>query len=133
MSPLGRWTAIGAATLGLVTVATWNAGSPSSASDTRLDGSQLFRAKGCATCHAGPDTVSEFDAVFPSLAAAPEWAGTRRPGLNARAYLTESMVAPGAFVSPDFHNGRVGPTTAMPQLPLTDEEINALVDYLLRP
>ena len=41
------------------------------------------------------------------------------------------MAAPGVFISPDFSPGSGGPTTGMPQLPLTSEEIDALVAYLL--
>ena len=47
----------------------------------------------------------------------------------AAAYLAESMRRPDAFISPAWRGG--GPTTAMPQLDLTDAEIDALVDYLL--
>ena len=43
------------------------------------DGAQLFRAKGCATCHDGPDSTAQF-VDFPSLANAPSWAGDRRSG-----------------------------------------------------
>ncbi len=132
MSRLGQWAATGAATLGLITVATWNLGGLSSAADPQLDGGQLFQAKGCATCHTGPDTTASFDAGFPSLANAPDWAGARRPGLTASEYLTESIAAPGVFISPDFRAGQAGPTTAMPQLRLTSEQIDSLVDYLLR-
>ena len=41
------------------------------------------------------------------------------------------MAAPGVFISPEFSPGSGGPTTGMPQLPLTSEEIDALVAYLL--
>jgi mono/diheme cytochrome c family protein len=131
VSPVGRWSAIGAATLGLITVATWNRAESPSAIETPPSGAALFTAKGCATCHAGPDSTAAFDSGFPSLADAPSWAGDRRPDLTAAEYLTESMAAPGVFISPEFRVGQSGPTTAMPQLQLTSEEIDALVDYLL--
>ena len=131
MSAVGRWCAIGAAAFTLITIATWSQGGTPSASGSDLDGGQLFRAKGCASCHAGPDSSASFGAGFPSLVDAGAWAGDRRAHLGARDYLTESIAAPSAFISPVFHPGQSGPTTAMPQLGLSSEEIDALVAYLL--
>ncbi len=92
-------------------------------------GADLFLAKGCASCHVGPDTTPLFSG-FPSLGDASSWAGDRRPGVSAENYLAESMAAPDVFVSPAF-NGGVGPTSGMPQLRLTSDEIDDLVAYLL--
>lgn len=131
MSPIGRWSAIAAAILGLFTISTWHVGDPSPAVAADLDGARLFRAKGCAGCHVGPDSAASSASGFPSLAHATEWAGDRRPGLTATDYLTESIVAPDAFVSPEFRPSQGGPTTAMPHLILTAEEVDALVDHLL--
>ena len=94
-----------------------------------VDGEALFHAKGCATCHTGP-TSSASMGEFPSLAAASSWAGARRPGLSAEEYLDESIREPWAFISPEFH-GSNGPTTAMPQLGLSDAERDAVVAFLL--
>ena len=94
----------------------------------RLDGATLFRAKGCASCHDGPDTTGAHG--FPNLAAAPSWAGTRRDGLSARDYLAESIREPGVFRSPAFRS-EGGPVDAMPLLGLNDAEIDAIVRYLL--
>ncbi len=132
MSRLGQWSAIGAVVLGLITVATWNLGTTSAPAQARPDGAQLFQAKGCASCHAGPDTAASFGSSFPSLVAASEWADDRRPGLTAEDYLAESIAAPNAFFSPEFQPGQGGPTNAMPQLRITNDEIDALVDYLLQ-
>lgn len=131
MSRVGHLCAIGSVVLGTVSIATWPRGDPRAPSaDSRVErGASLFQAKGCASCHTGPDTTALLSG-FPSLADAPAWAATRRPGLSADRYLAESMRAPAAFVSPAF-TGSVGPNTGMPQLPLTDAEIAALVDYLL--
>lgn len=90
-----------------------------------LDGHALFVAKGCSSCHVGPDSTSPTGAG-PPLADAAEWAGTRRPGVGAETYLAESMRDPGRFVSPVL----VG-TAEMPRLALTDDEIDRLVGYLL--
>jgi mono/diheme cytochrome c family protein len=134
VSPIGRLCAIGAMVLAVITIATWDRGEGEAvdASTTVAagagDGAQLFRAKGCATCHDGPDGRAGFD-EFPSLADAPSWAGDRRPGLSAEQYIAQSIRDPGAFVSPAWVGG--GPVTGMPQLGLTEAEIAAIVDYLL--
>ena len=95
----------------------------------RLEGEELFHAKGCATCHTGPDSTAVIGG-FPSLRAASTWAPDRRPGTSAEEYLAESIRAPSAFISPAFDSS-VGPTGAMPELGLTEAEIDALVAYLL--
>jgi mono/diheme cytochrome c family protein len=135
VSPIGRLCAIGALVLAVVTIATWDRGDgeaiadgPTTVETLAGDGAQLFRAKGCATCHDGPDGRAAFD-EFPSLAAAPSWAGDRRAGLSAEDYIAQSIRDPGAFISPAWIGG--GPTTAMPQLGLDETEIAAIVDYLL--
>ena len=93
-----------------------------------LDGAALFRAKGCASCHDGPDSTGSYG--FPSLADARSWAGTRTEGLSADGYLAESIREPWVFSSPAFRSTG-GPVDAMPVLGLNDEEINAIVRYLL--
>ena len=95
-----------------------------------LDGATLFQAKGCATCHSGPASTASMG-EFPALADAASWAGSRRPGVAAEAYLDESIREPWAFISPDFQSSG-GPTTAMPQLGLSDAERDAVVAFLLR-
>jgi cytochrome c551/c552 len=92
------------------------------------DGATLFRAKGCAACHDGPDSTSTFG--FPSLTDARGWAGTRRDGLSAAGYLEESIREPWAYISPAFRPSG-GPVEAMPVLGLHDDEVDAIVDYLL--
>jgi mono/diheme cytochrome c family protein len=130
VSPLGRWCAIGAVVLAALTVVTWNRDGDQAVADApAADGRQLFQARGCAVCHGNPAADVPNDGGFPSLHAAAVWAGERRPGLTADAYLAESMRTPEAFISPAWKGG--GPTTAMPQLNLTDAEIDALVDYLI--
>ena len=135
MSPIGRLCAIGAVVLAVVTIATWDRGEggavadgPTTVEAGAADGAQLFRAKGCATCHDGPDGPAQF-IEFPSLADAPSWAGDRRDGLSAEDYIAQSIRDPGAFISPAWVDG--GPVTGMPQLDLTEAEIAAIVDYLL--
>jgi mono/diheme cytochrome c family protein len=118
-----------ASVVGWQTESTTGATSPATA-DGRLDGARLFRSKGCASCHA-PSDSSPVRGAFPSLVGAAEWAGDRRPGLTAEQYVAESIRAPSAFISPAF-DGPSGGTEGMPDLGLTDEEIDALVTYVLQ-
>lgn len=90
-----------------------------------MTGAALFQAKGCATCHTGPDTTSPVGAG-PSLAAAPSWAGSRIEGVAAEDYLRQSIVAPQVFRSPFAAAG-----SEMPTLALGPDELDALVAYLL--
>jgi mono/diheme cytochrome c family protein len=137
VSPIGRACAIGAIVLAVVTLAAGDRGEGEAVADGTTvvdagvdDGSQLFRAKGCASCHDGPDGHAAFD-QFPSLAHAPSWAADRRSGMTAEEYIAQSIREPAVFISPAWVGG--GPVTEMPRLALTEAEIAAIVDYLLRP
>ncbi len=103
---------------------------PGSAEQARPDGAELFTVKGCATCHTGPGNASMFDAG-PSLVDAASWAGERVEGLSAEEYIEQSIRTPSAVISPAYHVVTGGPR-GMPLLQVSDEEIDALVDYLLR-
>jgi cytochrome c551/c552 len=120
---------LAAAVVGLVATAgsfaAWRTDPPVSTS--ARGGVDLFMRKGCASCHDGPQTTARVP-VAPSLAAVAEWAGERKPGVNADDYVKESIVNPPAFISPEFHQN--GPV-AMPSLALTEAEVNTLVTYLL--
>ncbi|HTH06819.1 MAG TPA: cytochrome c [Ilumatobacteraceae bacterium] len=144
MTRLGQWCAIAGAAIGIVTLATWNLGDSESetvapattdsattepAAGAALDGQQLFQLKGCSRCHLGPDTTPYLNG-FPPLDDAASWAGERKPDLTAEEYLTESMLSPGAFISPMWSGSNNG-TQGMPSLILTEEEVDALVAYLL--
>jgi cytochrome c551/c552 len=132
VSRAGRLAAAAAIVAAAAGVVSWQATSTVSAgTDHRpaTSGAELFKAKGCATCHDGPDTTAQF-VDFPSLRNAAEWAGNRQPGLSAADYLAESIRTPSVFISPAFVTG--GPTSAMPDLAVTDAEVDALVDHLLQ-
>lgn len=130
MTRVGRIAAVIAVAFTVLTIATWSETTNSSVvSDTALVGATLFQAKGCASCHDGPDSNLGVYGV-PSLTDASVWAGDRRPGMSAAEYLAESMRNPSAFISPAFRGG-FGPMTGMPDLNLSDAEIAALVAYLL--
>jgi mono/diheme cytochrome c family protein len=95
-----------------------------------LDGAALFQAKGCASCHDGPESQPLLGG-FPPLTDAADWAATRRDGMSAADYVAESIRSPSAFFSPVWHGG-VGPTDAMPDLGLTQAEIDAIVEHVLQ-
>lgn len=50
--------------------------------------------------------------------------------MTARTYLAESINEPDAFMSPAFAGGN-GPVAAMPNLIVTPEEVDAIIEYLL--
>lgn len=86
-------------------------------------GRSLFYAKGCVSCH-----TKERSAVVnvgPSLVGLADRAATRREGVDAGAYVHESIKTPSAYVVPGYGS------VAMPDLHLTDDEIDALVAFLL--
>ena len=69
--------------------------------------------------------------IGPSLAHAGDWASIRVEGMSAPDYLAQSMLQPSAYLA---GVGRPnGPTTGMPQLQLSDEDVEALVHFLLAP
>lgn len=87
------------------------------------EGAWLFQVKGCAACHAPPDGRG-----YPELSDAAEWAADRREGMTAEEYLTESILDPAAAISPQLTPES---KLTMPRLNVTDEEVDALVAYLL--
>ena len=129
MTRVGRLAAVIAIALTVLTIATWNKSTQSTVRDNSLmAGSMLFKAKGCASCHIGPDSIASIS-VGPPLIGASDWAGNRRPGLSAAQYLAESMRTPSVFISPALGSGF---GASMPNLNLSETEIAALVEYLLR-
>ena len=88
-------------------------------------GEQIFTAAGCAGCHqfAPAGSTGNIGPTLDDLASA---AGDREPGKSAEQYVRESLTDPGAFLAEGFGD-------AMPSFEgrLTDEQIQALVDYLL--
>jgi mono/diheme cytochrome c family protein len=87
----------------------------------------LFLSKGCAACHTIQEIPAARGNTGPNLSDVGRNAGTRKPGTDAKAYITESILQPEAFLSPGFQN-------LMPSFrgQLTPEEQDALVDYLSR-
>jgi len=87
-------------------------------------GALLFATKGCTGCHTHASFPNARMHVGPDLTAVAERAGTRVTGLDARAYIRQSLREPGAY--------RVaGYSTLMPDLKLTDEQVDSLTAFLL--
>lgn len=95
-------------------------------SPTAEYGRMLFYAKGCLGCHSrGSDGSLR---IGPNLAGLAERAGTRVAGLSAADYVRQSLREPQAYVVESFSGG-----VKMPDLDLSDGEVEALVAYLLGP
>ncbi len=117
----------------LLTVASlWPEGTAASSSadgvpaPTVSGGEQLFRTKGCIGCHTLAGIAGTQMQVGPDLTALASRAGSRVEGLSAEAYVRQSLRTPGAFIVPGYTQ------IAMPDLHLSDPEVDALVAFLLR-
>ena len=113
--------------LAVLAVTTWGGASGGGARPA-LDGRAVFAAKGCGTCHLGPDPAARTVQVGPNLADLSARAGRSRPGLSAEAFVRQSILEPAAFLSP---NPDGSPTWSMPKLAVDAAEADALVRYLL--
>ena len=138
MTRAGLFAACAAVCAAVASVVSWQTETVSTASTAapaadpvRSIGAQLFHSKGCATCHDASGSTAFVGDGFPSLVDAAEWAGERRPGMSADEYVSESIRTPSAFISPAFR-GPIAGIEGMPDLGLTEVEIDALVDYLLQ-
>jgi mono/diheme cytochrome c family protein len=89
-------------------------------------GEQIFTAAGCAGCHTFAPAGSN-GTIGPNLDELAAAAGEREPGKSAEEYVSESLTNPEAFLAEGFGN-------AMPSYEgrLTDEQIQALIEYLLQ-
>jgi len=89
-------------------------------------GDQIFTAAGCAGCHTFSPAGSN-GTIGPNLDELAAAAGKREPGKSAEDYVRESITKPDAFLAPGFGN-------VMPSFEgrLTDQQIQALADYLLK-
>ncbi len=139
-----RPLALGGLTLALLvgTVAAFAPAPSSATTDEKPSarGKTLFLAKGCIACHALSVRCDPAFSARPDLQLGPSLTGisavaaTRRPGLTAADYLRESILEPQSFVVPNYAStpsdlGR----PQMPKLPITPEETDALVAFLLDP
>jgi cytochrome c551/c552 len=88
-------------------------------------GALLFATKGCIGCHTHSAFPSARMQVGPELTGLPLRAATRVAGLDARAYVRQSLREPGAY------SAASSSTAVMPDLRLSDEEVEALSAFLL--
>jgi cytochrome c oxidase subunit 2 len=118
--------AVAVAVLAAATALAWGrggGGEPAAiASAGALDGAALFIAKGCAVCHLAEGAQDGYG-IGPDLRGLPTTAGSRAPGLDAEGYVRQSIRDPGAYPP--------GMRGAMPTLPVSPSELDALVAYLL--
>lgn len=112
-----------AAGVGLLTVEDAPAGR---APPPAQDGAAVFRAKGCASCHTGPDSRGDLG-VAPALDDLAVSADDRIARRSLEDDVRQSVLDPQA----DLVRGAT--STQMPVLPVTPEELDALVAYLLGP
>jgi cytochrome c553 len=90
-------------------------------------GRTIFEGRGtCTVCHT-VDGAAE-SSPFPDLAGIGVRAGQRVPGLDAVAYLTQSLYQPTAFVVEGFHP--VMPAVNGPPMNLAEDEALAVIAYL---
>lgn len=121
----------GLATAGSALVTSGDAGNGAAAPAARAVGApdlqrgrSLFFTKGCVSCHGKEQRpVAE---VGPDLRGLASRAASRKPGMSAEAYVRESIRTPSAFIVPGYEG-----SVKMPDLHLTDDEIDAVVRYLL--
>ena len=99
--------------------------SASSAVTPAERGAALFLAKGCATCHDGPTSTAAVS-VGPDLGELPNVAADpRAKAWTPRPTCASRSARPQAFVVAGYT------TVLMPTLPVDDQELDALVRYLL--
>lgn len=98
-----------------------------SADPTVERGHSLFFAKGCVGCHRMAVIAPSGPQIGPDLTSLELRAGTTRPGYTAEQYVRESLKDPGAFLAAPISQDY------MPDLGLSDQEIEALTAFLLAP
>lgn len=94
------------------------------------DGQALFTGKGiCYTCHTIDGVATGL--IGPGLTHIGTDAATRQPGVSARHYITESIREPEAFVAQGLERATPGLMTSALTANLSDNEVSALVEFLL--
>jgi len=95
------------------------------ATDPVARGRQVYRARGCASCHE-PSLVNLFRPVGPPLNEIGRVGAKRIPGMSAEDYIRQSITDPGAYVVPGYPD-------SMPRglaRDMSPEDLAALVAYL---
>ena len=95
------------------------------------DGEAIFTGSGgCSACHTIEGLTQGL--VGPDLTHISTDAGTRKPGVSAEAYIRESIREPEAFVAEGVERATPGLMTAALTANLTDGQVDALVEFLLK-
>jgi cytochrome c2 len=97
---------------------------PPTLSPQAVQGRAVFESY-CQRCH---ETTAEIVVVGPSLAGVASRAGGRIVGMDAEAYIRNSIEEPGAYTVEGFAEGLM-PATLKDEL--TAEKLDAVVAYLL--
>ncbi|MCL6509107.1 MAG: c-type cytochrome [Anaerolineae bacterium] len=94
--------------------------------------SAVFVKAGCIGCHTIPGVPGATGLVGPNLSRIGAEAATRKPGMDAKAYIRESIVAPEAFIAPQCPNGPCPSGVMLANFVdrLTPAEIDLIVTYL---
>jgi cytochrome c551/c552 len=97
---------------------------PPASTVTTARGTLLFATKGCVGCHTHASLPSARMQVGPDITHLADRAATRVAGLDAQAYVRQSIREPGAYRVPGY-------TAVMPDLGLSDADIDSLIAFLL--
>ena len=107
-----------------VTASTSDATTSARLSPAAERGASLFALKGCIGCHMHSAFPNARMQAGPDLTGLADRAGSRVPGLDASAYVRQSLREPGVYRA-------TSSTAVMPDLGLTDEQIESLTAFLL--
>ncbi len=107
-----------------VTASTSDATTSADLSPAAERGASLFALKGCIGCHMHSAFPKARMQIGPDLTGLADRAGSRVAGLDAAAYIRQSLREPGVYRA-------TSSTAVMPDLGLTDEQIESLTAFLL--
>ncbi|HFC12443.1 MAG TPA: c-type cytochrome, partial [Anaerolineae bacterium] len=97
------------------------------------DTQSAFAQAGCTGCHTIPGIPNAFGQVGPDLSAIGSAAASRVDGLDAEAYIRQSIQDPSAFIAPECPNGACPENVMPPNMGerLGAENLELVVNYLL--
>jgi mono/diheme cytochrome c family protein len=107
-----------------VTASTSDATTSADLSPAAERGASLFALKGCIGCHMHSAFPKARMQIGPDLTGLADRAGSRVAGLDAAAYVRQSLREPGVYRAS-------ASTVVMPDLGLTDAQIESLTAFLL--